>query len=354
MKQDTITSFQYSTLLFFLLNSFLMNVGYHTFLVNRNVDCLIDVLLGGVLILIFCSFLFYFQRKTKESLLSYMNHHFTKGKRILFLLFFFLIIGFCMIYTFHTLSSFIHYFVLKDIPIVVITATLIITILYTASKGIPTIGKLSEILFYFYLFLFLIGMIGVISSLDITSLKPFFTSSTTNHIETTFTYFFGSIIPLFLLLEIANNQIIKEKKKKKLPYILLLVSILLTFTQLLFIISTLGIRLANIYEFPDMVLYKKISFLNLLERVETILAFQNLLNSFFFLVLGTYLLKEILLLTTKRKKEHIIDVLIGLIFFLTSSILSISSSTYLWSNFVFFFFLLFLFKNLTHYKHNHK
>lgn len=331
-----------------------MNVGYHSLTVISNTDCLFDVLWGGILILLFSFFLLYFQRKIKLSLTDYIKNHFTLIGKVFFFSLFFLLIGFSMIDTFSTLSSFIHYFVLKDIPIVVITATLVITSLYIVSKGIQSIGKLSEILFYFYLFLFSIGMVGVISYLDVSNLKPFFTSSISNHIKTTFTYFFGSITPLFLLLEIPNTQISWKKKNKKIPYFLLLLSILLTFLQLIFIISVLGIRLANIYQFPDMVLYKKISFLNLLERVETILSFQHLVNSLFFLILGIYFLKEIILLFTKRKKEHITYVLIGIVFFLASSIFTFSISSYLFTNFILFFVLGILFMSLIHYKHSRK
>ena len=98
-------------------------------------------------------------------------------------------------------------------------------------------------------------------------------------------YFLSCIIPLFLLLGISPSQVEWENKNKHLPYLFTLLSILFTFITLILIISILGIKLANIYKFPDIIIYKKISFLNLLERIEVILAFNNILNSIFFLIM---------------------------------------------------------------------
>ena len=46
MKLDKITSLQYATLCFFLLNSFIMNIGYHTITNVSYNDSLIDIILG--------------------------------------------------------------------------------------------------------------------------------------------------------------------------------------------------------------------------------------------------------------------------------------------------------------------
>ena len=117
------------------------------------------------------------------------------------------------------------------------------------------------------------------------------------------------------------------------------------------IISILGIKLANIYKFPDIIIYKKISFLNLLERIEVILAFNNILNSIFFLIMGTYFLKEVLFQISKKKKEHIILALIDIIFLLVGNFLVTNITFYLFLNLLFLWILISLV--ITYYLHKY-
>ena len=85
------------------------------------------------------------------------------------------------------------------------------------------------------------------------------------------------------------------------------------FLQLILIIAVLGINLTNIYINPDIMIYKKISFLNILERVEVFLAFNQLLNGIFIITICIYLIKKIIMFFIKKEKELIILTLLGLI-----------------------------------------
>lgn len=329
MKPNKITSLQYSTIIFFLLNSFLMNVGYHSLTSYSYNDSILDILLGGTLIFLFSIFLFTFQRNKKDSILDTINKHFPKTIQIPILLLLLFIIGFSAIYSLSILTSFIHYYILKEVESFIILVTLTCTILYIVSKGIATIGKISEIFFYIYLFIFIISSFGLVKYMDLSNLKPLFTIDMKNHLHSSITYFLSSVIPLFLLTIIPSKQVEWESKNKKLPYLFILLSILLVLIQLLFIISVLGIHLTNIYSLPDMVIYKKISVLNVLERIEVILAFNNLLNSLFFIMVGVYFLKEIIGHFISKKKEHIILALIGIICILLSNFVLNTLSIYL-------------------------
>lgn len=329
MKPNKITSLQYSTITFFLLNSFLMNVGYHTLTSRSYNDSILDILLGGILILLFSIFLFTFQRNKKDSILDTIRKYFPKIVQIPILFLLLIMIGFSSIYSLSILTSFIHYYILKEVEYFIILITLTCTILYIVSKGIATIGKVSEIFFYIYMLIFIISAFGLMKYMDLSNLKPLFTMDMKSHFHSSITYFLSSIIPLFLLTIIPSKQVEFETKNKKLPYLFIFLSILLAFIQLLFIISVLGIHLTNIYSLPDMVIYKKISVLNVLERIEVILAFNNLLNSLFFIMVGIYFAKEIIGYFISKKKEHIILALIGIICVLLSNFLLNTLTLYL-------------------------
>lgn len=347
MKNDSITKLQLGTLTFFLVSSFLMNTGYHIMMKISLNDSILDILFGGILVLLFGSMIFYIQRKNQENIITIINQKYPVVAKYILFLFIIGLLGSSLIYSLSILSSFIHYYVLKEVSIYIITFTLILSIVYITSKGIPTISKISEIFFYIYLFLCIISLIGVTKYLDFTNLKPLFTTSIHSHISSSIIYFSSSILPLFLLLVIPGKQI--EDQGKHLPILLTIFSIILTMIQLIMIISILGISLSNLYHYPDMVVYKKISFLNILDRLETFLSFNNILNSMFFILMTLYFLKEVVNGLFQRKKEHITLLVIGFLLLITVNIIEISYSVYAIMNLVLLGFTLIIFlQSLTH------
>ena len=125
----------------------------------------------------------------------------------------------------------------------------------------------------------------------------------------------------------------------------LLVNIVNYRLHLILIISVLGIHLTNVYQTPDMIVYKKISFLNVLERIEVVLAFNNILNSLFFIIMGVYFIKEVIYHFVPKKKEHILYTLIGILLIILGNLIPTDASFYLLINIVLFmisfFFILF-------------
>ena len=199
----------------------------------------------------------------------------------------------------------------------------------------------------------IISCIGLINNIDFSNLKPLFTSNINSNIKASSTYFISSITPLFLLLMIKKDSIKSKEKEEKIPIILTLLSIFLTITQLVIIISVLGINLTNIYQNPDMIVYKKISFLNLLDRVEVMLSLNNFLNGFFILVMCFYTLKETTINIIKTKKEHTILALLGLTFFLLSTTINIKNTIYLNTNIICLVILSIILLRQTIYKYIH-
>ena len=353
MKQDKITSLQYATLTFYLLNSFFMNVGYYTITKISNNDSIFDILIGGIGIIILFTIVSYIRKQNKENIIIYIKKNFPKPIFLISCLIFFIIIGITVIYSLAILISFINYYILKEVGIFIITLTLISTIIYIVRKGLRTISKISEIFFYIYIFIILVSTIGLIKYIDPTNLKPLLTSNISNHITSSITYFLSSIIPLFLLLIIPNTKTKSNINHKKIPYIFTLLSILLCFFELIIIISVLGIELTNIYQNPDMIIYKKISFLNVLERVETLISFNNILNSLFIIIMSIYFLKEIINSFISKKKEPITLALIGIFIIIISNIININITVYLTLNLITLFLILIIFFSYFLNKHNH-
>jgi hypothetical protein len=328
MRQNKITILQYSTLAFFLFNSFLMNIGYHNLTATTYNDSILDIIVGSILFFLFSIFIFRFKIYSKHDI---FNITYSYPKIIRFILSFIIVIliSTVSIYSLSILTSFIHFYILKEVDILIISITLGITILYIVSKNLPTICKISELFFYIYIFLFLVSTICLIKYIDLSNLKPLFTTSLNDNITATSTYFISFIIPLFLLSMIPIKQIEFNKKNKNLIFIFILFSFIIILIEVILSISILGINLVNIYKLPNMIIYKKISFLNVLERMEVLLALNNILNSLFFIIICIYFIKEFINKIIIRKKEPITLALIILILIILSNLFTISMDIYL-------------------------
>lgn len=327
MKNKYFYNLEYAILSFFLINSFFINVGYNS-LINGNNDFIIDIIIGSIIIISFISILLILRKHFNKSIIELFNS-FKYLKYPLFLLIT-IIIGLSTIYSIETLTNFINYYILKEIDPIIITLTLIFISLYLVSKNIKTIARVSEICFYIYMLILIIVPFSLINYIDITNLKPLMTSSINNHIKTIITFFNYSILPIFLIINLDNKKYSNKDIKKILIFIV--ISTLVILIQAILIITILGTNLASIYNYPDIMIYKKISFLNIFERVEVFLSFNQILNGLFFIVINLLLLKNIMNSFIKKKKEKITLSLLGITFIILSSYINISKNDYLLLN----------------------
>ena len=352
MNKEHLTHLQISTLCFFLINSLFITIGYNYLSNISNNDTILDIIVGGSFIILLLIGILWLKRTNKnKSLLDLVDS--TSYLKYFFYPIIILILGITIIYVLNISTSFISYYILKEVNVLIISITLIATILYVVNMGISTITKVSEIFFYIFILILIISWIGLINQIDFSNLRPLFTISINNHIKSSFTYFITSCIPLFLLLIIPECTIKSSKKDDKLPIYFTIGSVTLALSQFILIISVLGIHLTNIFENPDMIVYKKISFLNILDRVEVMLSFNNILNMFFILVMCFYVLKEIINHLIKTKKEHINLALIGLFSLILSNTIEITNHIYISSNFICFIIIIYLLLRNIIYKYSH-
>lgn len=351
MNNNKITQFQYLVMTFFLLNSFIPLIGYHMITKINSTTSLISIIIGFFLITIFIYLIkniFYY--KSNLTIIEKIDNIFPKTKYI-FLVIILIIIVTSLLYSLNNLVTFINYYILKNVSLIVITFSFLVTVYYALTKNIDTIFRLAEICFYIYIFIFIISILGVSKYVNLYNVKPLLASPINNTITSSFIYLLSSVIPLFLLGIIPLNKVNKTKKSDFTLMRATRLSSILIFINLFSIITTLGIELVNIYENPDIILYKKISFLNILERLETTLAFNNILNSFFFILIGIYFLKELIIniFKIKKEKEKLSLSLIVFTLMIISTILTIPKNIYLIVSLICLFMILIInMKLLTH------
>lgn len=321
-----ITNKEYIIFLFFLLSSFIPLVGYHILTKISGISSLISILLGFCFIIIYLFLIrkiFLFRKDL--NILDKIKILFPKSNIIIYILILFILL-IISTYAISNVTNFTSFYVLKDTKPIIITITFILTIYYILSKRIKYIFRLSEILFYIYLIIELIYIIGSIKYINIENIKSITDTSISNTLSASLIFLLGSITPLFLITIIPLNKV---NIKKNSIFNSVKISCLIIFTNLFLVISSLGIHLTNIYINPDMNLYKKISLLNILDRIETTMALNNILNSLFFIVISIYFINEIVKKLVKRKKEKIVIPIILLIELILSTLLTINNIIYL-------------------------
>lgn len=221
---------------------------------------------------------------------------------------------------------FTTYNVVDSISYYLICISLILLVLYSAKKGLKTITRSSFIYLLVYIFLFLITYICLFPKMDFTNVLPIIDNSFTKIIKSSFIYFILALSPYFFLIIFEKPLGKAEVKMLKRGYVF--THIFHNFNNLI-ILSILGLSLTNIYPYPETSIFKKVSFLNIVDRMESIFSFSYFVALFLLLAITFYTLHTLLKKNFKIKKEEIsLLILSTIIFFLTSSF-SISKEIWL-------------------------
>ena len=100
------------------------------------------------------------------------------------------------------------------------------------------------------------------------------------------------LYPTYLLLIIPKNNINGNTNKSL--FIFYLFSIIVIFFIIINLISTLGIDLSLIYDFPIFALLKKINYFNFISHIENLLSFMSVIVFFINTIMSMYAIKTYL------------------------------------------------------------
>ena len=70
MKNKYLYNMQFSTLSFFLINSFFINVGYNIFTTKCMTSSIFDIIIGGVFILLFLCLILWIRKYYKKDIIN--------------------------------------------------------------------------------------------------------------------------------------------------------------------------------------------------------------------------------------------------------------------------------------------
>lgn len=300
MKNWKINSLQFGTLVSFTILSTLIGIGFNNVTKIAKVDSYISIILayiiGFIPILLFI-YLFN-QEKTLNELITDAFGK-TLGKVINYLLLIPIgIIGLCSVYS---ICNFMVSQFLSETPIIILYIVPSIVILYGLIKGIEVVSRTSLILYIITIILVLITVTGLAPQLDFNNFKPVLENGITAPLKGSLIFTLSDIIPVFIVLAISKKNITNKEKTTKTIILFYTLSILIIFLNISMTIGTLGIHLTEMYQYPEYLVLKQISFFNFLDRIENFVTVQWIFRTFILVSLIVYYIKNTIIKDSNSK-----------------------------------------------------
>ena len=319
MIKNKLNNFDVGTLNYFITRAFLTGFLFNSLLILVKQDSWLIPIIGTIIGIIFTLLIVYIlnyhpKLGFSEKLISLFNNPIGSILIIIFCLFCF----FMCTLTYLNLNNFIHGQFLSKTPTLAIAIVCIIAIYYILTKGLNTIAKTGNILFFIAMILFFISFLGLLPFMQIENLKPFLNSKPTNYLEALNCFYSFNIVPMLFLTILPKDKINNPKLKKTLT----LSFLLSTFTMFIVMFSTLasfGYELTSLYKYPEFHVLKNISLMGLEARIESILIIQCIFDFFMFTVLAIYFIaNSIKSITNFKNINTLYGILCILLVFLTN------------------------------------
>ena len=294
-------------LAYFVTKSSMFGVGFFLLCNLNNKNTYISIILGTILGLA----IIYIYKLIKNNTINNNLQNTLKttpiGKIFNILLFIFYIYLLCI--TILIITTFINSFYLIKTPKIVIIIPLILISLYLNFKESIVLSNLSNLAFYFSLFIVNIFSLLLIPYGKIDELYPLLNYDNLNIIKGAIIYASISSIPLILV----NNYDIDIKNTYKNYLIGSLVNLSIVIGTTL----ALGNNLLNVYRFPEYAVIKQIKIFDFIENIENMSAFGWYAESFIVISLIIYNIK----LSIPKKHNKLLLTIITSIFTILSTII---------------------------------
>ncbi len=215
-----------------------------------------------------------------------------------------------------TTTNFAVTIYLTKTPNTVIVILFLATAIYALIKGLETICRVSQILFFVAIILMIVIVISLwpLSSFD--NVKPILENGVTPVISSSFKFLSFCLTPFIVLLAIPKNRITDKKKfNKALLFGFIFCMIYMAITYYL-INSVLTNQLASLYRYPAYYVQRKISIAGVINNLENFLSLHWFFDSFILISMSLYFIKEYFRSTFKIKKSKTINkiiIIVGII-----------------------------------------
>lgn len=300
MVNKKINSLQFGIIIFFFIFASQIGIGINFITYQTGKDAVISVILSyiiGFIPLIIFIYLF----NHKKNIIELINNVFGKffGRIINYILLIPILV-ICACYL-NSISNFLVSQFLTETPVYIIYISISIVIIYAVYKGIESVSRTALVLSVVsFLFLF-ISVIGLIPCVKLDNFLPILENGIGSDISYSVLFVLSSIIPCFILLFLSKDNINDKKNITKSVIISYSLGMFVALIGSFFTIGTLGVYLTKIYQYPEYMMLKKISFFNFFNRIENLIAIQWLYLNLLVIVMSIFYVKKL----TKRNDKNV-------------------------------------------------
>ena len=322
-----ITSLEYNTLLWFLTRATFIEITAEILISTAHQDSWISILIAIIIGIIPFSLYSYLKNKYPDKNIIQINKE-KLGKFGTFLNLILIAATFIFaICSYWIIVHFIDSQYLYRTPTTIIIIILILPVIYTITKNFHVFSKVSLIMFYISLIFIIIILSGLIGNVNVDNIKPILNNNPNNILYGSFCFIGFNIMPLFLLNIIPKNNIKNYSPKKS--FIFYLISGLSLLNVMFLTISIFGIHLSELYNYPSFHLLKRVSVLDIIDRVESILSLEWFLALFVQIMMSLFFIKEALkeIFQIKEKTNNTIMIIVCLIITILTSIIFTTKGT---------------------------
>ena len=280
-----------STLQFCSIEYFLIlanNVGLTTYILFHYArqDGIISIVLGTLLGLI--PLYIYLKIMNTNPELNIFEKIDLKFKKVGKIISFVLVMGvaFFTAINYNNLIDFISSQYLSKTPQIAIALAFLPAIVYILCKGTTVIGRTVFILLLISASLVFLTIIGLFWQIRLENILPILENGIKNPIVCSLIYVTYNITPLFLLTVIPKNEIIDKDNFNKRVIITYIIGNLVVLMIFFLTLSVLGTNLANLYQYPEYDVLKKVSLIGFIERTESTISLRWAFYVFTITVIG--------------------------------------------------------------------
>ncbi len=215
----------------------------------------------------------------------------------------------------YNINNYITSQLLYRTPHIVIAILLMSLSTYHISKGIDSITKVSFILLVFNIVLSCIGLFPLVPDINIENFMPILQFGTDKILPSAIKLSSINTLPIILISIIPKEKSENLQKYNKNIIIAYLIGCIIALSIIIQTYGVLGANLVKLFEYPEYIVYKKITLLGFLERVENIIASQWISGSYIYMTLIIYYIANNINIKnqTINKKNTIISIIIAII-----------------------------------------
>lgn len=325
-----------NTVLFLLTNALFFLCGIHTFSRVSMKATVLSMIFAAFISYIILSIFLHFAHK---KILDFRN--IPKFLAIISGILFLLILN----YSLSRVIGFITYNVVSSISYYLFMVAFLITVIFAVYKGFHAITRSAFIYFLTILLLMFVTVIALFPKMDFQSVLPLLDSDFSHILQSMGLYIFICLSPYFYLsffqIKIQKDTIRSLKRGFVCTQIFLIFYLLITF-------SILGIHITNLYAYPEVSIFKKVSFLNIIDRMESVFSLSYFLSLFIHFAMTLYGVKEVFLMFFPKEKRVLTLSIICFLIFLINSFYKVSLPIWFGCHFLLLLFFGFTLKSTTH------